>query len=226
MQRPHTQSFGGTQPVNMGIIATNVIKQGIDSSKYDVRVDAKASSRILYSAQYDETHYNYLARMAEAYGEQFYYDGEVLHFGNMPPQNKPIELTYGSNVTDVNVELKAVHLKPEYYGYNSSSNTKLTSGETSINHKRTAQKAYQKNKGIFTTPSLRVAPIKAITDMDVVNSQTSTSGSQAVEVFTVSGGTTVPFLYPGCVSILRCANKTAIRPAILQDSWSPKLLTR
>ena len=73
--------------------------------------------------------------MAEAYGEQFYYDGEVLHFGNMPPQNKPIELTYGSNVTDVNVELKAVHLKPEYYGYNSSSNTKLTSGETSINHK-------------------------------------------------------------------------------------------
>ncbi len=201
---PHTQSFGGGQPVNMGIIATNVIKQGIDSSKYDVRVDAKASSQILYSAQYDETHYNYLARMAEAYGEQFYYDGEVLHFGNMPPQNKPIELTYGSNVTDVNVELKAVHLKPEYYGYNSSINTKLTSGETSINHKSDlAQKAYQKNKGIFTTPSLRIAPIKAVTDMDVVNSQTSTSGSQAVEVFTVSGGTTVPFLYPGCVSDLK-----------------------
>ena len=39
--------------------------------------------------------------------------------------------------------------------------------------------------------------------MDVVNSQTSTSGSQAVEVFTVSGGTTVPFLYPGCVSDLK-----------------------
>ena len=90
--------------------------------------------------------------MAEAYGEQFYYDGEVLHFGNMPPQNKPIELTYGSNVTDVNVELKAVHLKPEYYGYNSSSNTKLTSGETSINHKSDAQKAYQKNKGILQLP--------------------------------------------------------------------------
>lgn len=211
----------------MGIIATNVIKQGIDSSKYDVRVDAKASSQILYSAQYDETHYNYLARMAEAYGEQFYYDGEVLHFGNMPPQNKPIELTYGSNVTDVNVELKAVHLKPEYYGYNSSSNTKLTSGETSINHKSDlAQKAYQKNKGIFTTPSLRVAPIKAVTDMDVVNSQTSTSGSQAVEVFTVSGGTTVPFFIPVVYRILRCANRTATRPVILHDLWSPKLLMK
>ncbi|ROI04137.1 Vgr family protein [Chryseobacterium sp. G0240] len=198
---PHTQSFGGDKPVNMGIIATEVIKQGIDSSKFDVKVNAKAASQILYSAQYNETHYNYLCRMAEAYGEQFYYDGEVLHFGNMPPQNKALELIYGSNVSDVNVELKAVHIKPSFYGYNSSSNTKLVSGETPIKHVgNLAKTAYQNNDGIFKTPSLQVAPIKAATDMDVVISQTSTSGSRAVDVFTVSGGTTIPFLYPGCVA--------------------------
>ncbi|UKB85193.1 phage baseplate assembly protein V [Chryseobacterium sp. MEBOG06] len=198
---PHTQSFGGDQPVNMGIIATNVIKQGIENSKFDVKINAKASSQILYSAQYNETHYNYLCRMAEAYGEQFYYDGEVLHFGNMPPQNKSLELVYGSNVTDITVELKAVHIKPQFYGYNSSSNAKLTSGETPIKHVgNLAQTAYKNNDGIFKTPSLQVAPIKAATDMDVVISQTSTAGSKAVEVFTVSGGTTIPFLYPGCVA--------------------------
>lgn len=198
---PHTQSFGGNKPVNMGIIAEDVIKQGIESSKFDVKVNAKASSQILYSAQYNETHYNYLCRMAEAYGEQFYYDGEVLHFGNMPPQNKSLELIYGSNVSDVNVELKAVHIKPNFYGYNSSSNAKLISGETPIKHVgNLAQTAYKNNEGIFKTPSLQVAPIKAATDMDVVISQTSTAGSKAVEVFTVSGGTTIPFLYPGCVA--------------------------
>lgn len=198
---PHTQSFGGDKPVNMGIIAEDVIKQGIENSKFDVRVNAKASSQILYSAQYNETHYNYLCRMAEAYGEQFYYDGEVLHFGNMPPQNKSLELIYGSNVSDVNVELKAVHIKPHFYGYNSSSNAKLISGETPIKHVgNLAQTAYKNNEGIFKTPSLQVAPIKAATDMDVVISQTSSAGSKAVEVFTVSGGTTIPFLYPGCVA--------------------------
>ncbi|CAI8897970.1 type VI secretion system Vgr family protein [Chryseobacterium sp. IT-36CA2] len=198
---PHTQSFGGDKPVNMGIIAEDVIKQGIESSKFDVKVNAKASSQILYSAQYNETHYNYLCRMAEAYGEQFYYDGEVLHFGNMPPQNKSLELIYGSNVSDVNVELKAVHIRPNFYGYNSSSNAKLISGETPIKHVgNLAQTAYKNNEGIFKTPSLQVAPIKAATDMDVVISQTSTAGSKAVEVFTVSGGTTIPFLYPGCVA--------------------------
>jgi len=198
---PHTQSFGGDKPVNMGIIAEDVIKQGIENNKFDVRVNAKASSQILYSAQYNETHYNYLCRMAEAYGEQFYYDGEVLHFGNMPPQNKSLELIYGSNVSDVNVELKAVHIKPHFYGYNSSSNAKLISGETPIKHVgNLAQTAYKNNEGIFKTPSLQVAPIKAATDMDVVISQTSSAGSKAVEVFTVSGGTTIPFLYPGCVA--------------------------
>ncbi|WES97698.1 type VI secretion system Vgr family protein [Chryseobacterium arthrosphaerae] len=198
---PHTQSFGGEKPVNMGIIATDVIRQGIENSKFDVSINAKASSQILYSAQYNETHYNYLCRMAEAYGEQFYYDGEVLHFGNMPPQNKALELIYGSNVSDVNVELKAVHIKPHFYGYNSSSNAKLTSGDTPIKHvSNLAQTAYKNNDGIFKTPSLQVAPIKAATDMDVVISQTSTAGSKAVEVFTVSGGTTIPFLYPGCVA--------------------------
>lgn len=198
---PHTQSFGGGQPVNMGIIAEEVIKQGIENTKFDVKVNAKASSQILYSAQYNETHYNYLCRMAEAYGEQFYYDGEVLHFGNMPPQNKALELVYGSNVSDVNVELKAVHIKPSFYGYNSSSNAKLSSGETPIKHVgNLAKTAYQNNDGIFKTPALQVAPIKAATDMDVVISQTSTAGSKAVEVFTVSGGTTIPFLYPGCVA--------------------------
>lgn len=201
---PTIQSFGGESPVNMSIIASQLIKEGLGSSKYDVRVDANDFSEIPFSVQYNETHYNYLARMAEAYGEQFYYDGEVLHFGKLPPQNPPLKLIYGSNVSDIRVELKAVHTKPEFYGYNSSQNSKLTSGETPIKHKSDlAKSAYSQNQsGIFTTRSLQVSPIKAITDKDVVNSQESAAGSKAVEVFTVTGNISIPFLYPGCVADL------------------------
>lgn len=197
---PHIQSFGGNQPVNMGIIAEEVIKQGIDKSRFDIRVDANDYSQIIYSSQYDETHYNYLARMAEAYGEQFYYDGEVLHFGKLPPQNKPINIVYGSSANDIKVELRAVHTKPQFYGYNSNKNQKLTSGSTPIKHVGDlAQTAYDLNDKIFKTPSLRIAPVKALTHLDVEYSQKSTSGSEAVNVFNLSGSTTVPFLYPGCV---------------------------
>jgi len=197
---PHIQSFGGDKPVNMGIIAEEVIKQGIDKSRFDIRIDTNDYSQIIYSSQYDETHYNYLARMAEAYGEQFYYDGEVLHFGKLPPQNKPIKIVYGSSANDIKVELKAVHTKPQFYGYNSNKHEKLTSGATPIQHVGDlAKTAYEHNDKIFKTPSLRVAPVKATTHLDVEYSQKSTAGSEAVNVFNLSGSTTVPFLHPGCV---------------------------
>lgn len=214
---PHTQSFGGTQSVNMSIIANQLINEGISTSFYDVRVDANDYSEIIYSTQYNETHYNYLARMAEAYGEQFYYDGEVLHFGKLPPQNQPLSLIYGSNVNNIKIDIKAVHTKPQFYGYNSSQNAKLTSGSTPANHKSDlAGIAYKKNErgsGIFKTPALQIAPIRAVTDNDVINSQQSASGSKAVEVLNVSGTTTIPFLYPGCVADLEMrkedSNKTS-----------------
>lgn len=197
----HIQSFGGGQPVNVGIIAEEVIKQGIDKSRFDIRVDANNFSQIIYSSQYDETHYNYLARMAEAYGEQFFYDGEVLHFGKLPPQNKPIILTYGSSANDIKVEMKAVHTKPQFYGYNSNKHEKLTSGSTPIQHvSDIAKTAYDHNNSIYKTPALQVAPIKASTHLDVEYSQKSASGSEAVNVFSISGNTTVPFLHPGCIA--------------------------
>jgi hypothetical protein len=80
---PHIQSFGGSQPVSLNSIADHVIREGLGQNKFDFRVDAQHGN-VSYSSQYEETHYNYLARMAEAYGEQFYYDGEVLHFGKLP----------------------------------------------------------------------------------------------------------------------------------------------
>lgn len=86
---PHIQSFGGAQEISLNSIADQVIKEGLGQNKFDYRVDAQHGN-VTYSSQYEETHYNYLARIAEAYGEQFYYDGEVLHFGKLPPQEKPV----------------------------------------------------------------------------------------------------------------------------------------
>ncbi|MFN1215769.1 type VI secretion system Vgr family protein [Chryseobacterium kwangjuense] len=200
---PHTQSFGGNQEVNTNIIANRIIKETLGSNKFDFRVDTQNKSYISYSAQYNETHYNYLTRIAEAYGEQFYYDGEILHFGKLPSSEKPIQLVYGSNVNDVNVELKAVHTKPEYFGYNSSSHTKMTGSDDRIQHMgELSSKAYELNDTIFTTRSLTPTPINANMFRDVDDSQKSARGSKAVEVFTVSGQTTVPFLYIGCVADL------------------------
>ncbi|AYN01639.1 type VI secretion system Vgr family protein [Chryseobacterium sp. 3008163] len=197
---PHIQSFGGAQEISLNSIADRVIKEGLGGSKFDFRVDAQHGN-VSYSSQYEETHYNYLARIAEAYGEQFFYDGEVLHFGKLPPSEQPVKLTYGSSVNDVKIKMKAQHVNPTFYGYNSSKNEKLTTGSSKINHSSDiAKRAYEISEKTFTTPSLRVAPIKASSFMDVDASQKGTAGSKASGVFVTSGTTTVPFLYPGCAA--------------------------
>ena len=197
---PHIQSFGGAQPISLNSIAHHVIKEGLGGNKFDFRVDAQYGN-VSYSSQYEETHYNYLARIAEAYGEQFFYDGEVLHFGKLPPAEQPIKLTYGSSVSDIKIKMKAQHVNPSFYGYNSSKNEKLTTGSSKITHASDiAKRAYEISEKTFTTPSLRVAPIKAASFMDIDASQKGTAGSNASQVFITSGETTVPFLYPGCTA--------------------------
>ncbi|MBP2618988.1 type VI secretion system Vgr family protein [Chryseobacterium jejuense] len=207
---PHTQSFGGSQSVNTAIIANRIIKEALGTSKFDFRIDTQNKGYINYSSQYCETHYNYLARLAEAYGEQFYYDGYILHFGKLSPAEKPIQLIYGSNITDVQVELKAVHTKPEYFGYNSSSHTKMLGSNDNIKHLgNLSAKAYELNDNIFKTRSLTPTPINANMFLDVDDSQKSARGSKAVEVFTASGNTTVPFLFVGCVADIEMRNQNS-----------------
>lgn len=217
---PHTQSFGGEQTVNTSIIAERIIKETISSGKFDYKIDTQNKSYINYSAQYKETHYNYLARLAEAYGEQFYYDGETLYFGKLPQKEQPIRLVYGSNVNDICVELKALHTKPEFFGYNSSDNTKLLSTTANIKHLgQLADKAYQLNTDIYKTRSLNPSPVNANMSLDIDDSQKSAAGSAAVEVFTVSGTTTVPFLHPGCITDIEMR-----KPDSNQTSYFTKLM--
>jgi len=217
---PHTQSFGGEQSVNTSIIAERIIQETISSGKFDYKIDTQNKSYINYSAQYKETHYNYLARLAEAYGEQFYYDGEILYFGKLPSTEKPLRLIYGSNVNDICVELKAVHSKPEFFGYNSSDNTKLLSSTANIKHLgQLADKAYQINTDVYKIRSLNPSPINANMALDIDESQKSAAGSTAVEVFTVSGTTTVPFLHPGCIADIEMR-----KPDSNQTSYFTKLM--
>jgi len=199
---PHIQSFGGSQDISLNSIASQVISEGLDSTKFDFRVDSTYGN-VAYSSQYEETHYNYLARIAEAYGEQFYYDGEVLHFGKLPPSENPVKLVYGRNLSDVKIRMTAQHVKPSFYGYNSRKNERLTGGNAAIKHTSDiARRAYEISENTFKTPSLRIAPIKANSFLDIEASEKGTAGSKAAEVFVTTGISTVPFLYPGCTADL------------------------
>lgn len=216
----HFQSFGGKQPVSIKTIADTVIKEGFTGGKYESRVEPSYTGNVSYSCQYDETHYNFLTRTAESYGEQFYYDGSVLHFGKLPTPEKPIKLIVGRDVNHLRVSMKARHVKRSLCGYNSSTHENLTTGATPISHQSSLAKvAYELSEKTFQAPSLRIAPIKAATNKDIEAAQKSMSGSVAANVFITSGSTTVPFLYPGCL-----VEVNVRKPDSTESSYFTKLM--
>ncbi|OJV54685.1 MAG: hypothetical protein BGO31_06865 [Bacteroidetes bacterium 43-16] len=193
----HIQSFGGTSPASLSSIAQSVMKEGM--GEYDIRVEPQYGD-ITYTCQYDETHYNFLARTAEAYGEQFFYDGKVLHFGKMPDGEQAIKLVFGRDVEEINVSMSVMHVTPMFYGYNSKTDEHLSTGKSTINHSAAlAKDALSISESLFTGPALKIAPLNAQTNKDIEIAQKSAAGSRAVNVFTTSGRTTVPLLYPGCI---------------------------
>lgn len=195
---PHTQSFGGKQVIALKSVVEQTIKEGLGSN-FSFRVEPSYSN-VTYLCQYEETHYNFLARVAETYGEQFFYDGEKLHFGKLPTPEAPIKLMFGKNVDEIDIQMRTQHINRSFYGYNSGDDKALTSKETPIEHKSSlAKDAFEISKNTFKTTSLQVAPMKALTGSDIQTAQKSTVGSIATQVFITSGKTSVPFLYPGCV---------------------------
>ncbi|MGG5600492.1 type VI secretion system Vgr family protein [Myroides sp. C8-3] len=202
---PNIQSFGGDQPASLTSIVSDLLREGYENNgKYKFVVRSSKNCKISYSCQYNETPYNYLARTAEAYGEQFFYDGEQLYFGDLPAGEKPIKLVYGRDVENIEIRIQARHVTRLLYGYNSETNKKLSaSSNTSLKLKGAlAQTAYQKSERIFTTPSLQLVPVDASTDQEVQQAQRGVVGSEGLDVFVISGETTVPFLYPGCIVML------------------------
>ncbi len=215
----HTQSFGGAQPVSLATIANEVIKQGLGETKFDVAVKPAYTSNLLYSCQYQESHYNYLARMAAAYGEWFYYDGRVLNFGK-PALPAPVSLIYGKDTTQVQMQMHAVYANQRHYGYNSHTNQPLSAGDTPASGLgELGDYAHSTSQKIFAAPSLRVAPMRAASDNDIEAAQASDTGGKAARAFTVTGVTTVPFLYPGCVIDLNMR-----KPGSTDASYFSKLL--
>lgn len=201
-QAPHIQSFGGDHPVSLYTLVQQLLDQGYhQQGRYQSKISPSKTCDFSYMCQYNETAYNFLARMAAVAGESFFYDGETLHFGKIPLKSKPIPLVYGRDVSQVDIRLQGRHVNRMFYGYNSLTHEKLSATTFSpVELKGSlAKSSHHQSKETFTTPSLQSASWNASTHQDVAQVQQSVEGSTGMEVFVVRGSTVFPFLYPGCL---------------------------
>lgn len=86
----------------------------------EVEVNTKRSDKILYTAQYNETSYQFLQRLAQRYGEWMFNNGKKFHFGKFNKQEN-ITLAYPSkDLEQYSANLQTYHLHHHFFqwGYN------------------------------------------------------------------------------------------------------------
>lgn len=77
---------------------------------FEKKIDPAFTKDIPYSVIYNETHYEYLVRLAKRYGEWFYYDGKKVIFGKVEKQ-QTLELYYRTDILSYTYSAK---MKPRY----------------------------------------------------------------------------------------------------------------
>lgn len=115
---PNTRSF-----TDKGI--QEIVNEVLQPYKFHAspKIEPKAyKDSLLYTVQYKESNFSFLTRLANQFGEWFYYDGLDLHFGK-PAGEDTIELDFGTHgLSHFNLSVRAVPSSQELRGYDYTTN--------------------------------------------------------------------------------------------------------
>ncbi|MBB5635373.1 uncharacterized protein involved in type VI secretion and phage assembly [Pedobacter cryoconitis] len=99
----------------------NVVKQTVKSvpvNDLDVNIAPAYKETIPYLTQFKESNFGFLNRLSAEYGDFFYYDGKVLHFGK-PDDQKTVSLVHGQDLSLMRTAVRIKTLNFSYFSYNS-----------------------------------------------------------------------------------------------------------
>ncbi|NVK64400.1 MAG: hypothetical protein HWE22_07415 [Flavobacteriales bacterium] len=71
-----------------------------------------------YQAQYNESHFQFLQRLAKQHNEWLYYNGVKLIFGK-PSLEKAVKVEYGADLNSIGISIQALPNKQSRFTYNS-----------------------------------------------------------------------------------------------------------
>ena len=94
------------------------IAKPLDQIGCDVKINPQYKNPITYICQYKESGFHFLNRLSADFSEFFFYDGQELNFGK-PSSQKELELTYGEDISSMQLALRILPMSFSKYSYNS-----------------------------------------------------------------------------------------------------------
>ena len=151
---------------------------------FERQLKAKRQAVLPYVAQYDETNFNFLSRLAAQQGEWFYYDGTKLQLGLA---DKPAQAFQSSGVQSfvLSMNLQPGQLKGSFYNYRTHQPLQATA-KAPAGADAFSTFALERSQEVFTQPhrlladSVLTDTAKLQTAMDTLAAK-QTSGLVALE---------------------------------------------
>lgn len=95
-----------------------LVTKSVTQNNCTVNLNTQYKKEVTYICQYKESNFHFLNRLSAEFSEWFYYDGKDLNFG-MPSSLKNIEITYGEDVSAIQLTLRVLPMTFSNYSYNS-----------------------------------------------------------------------------------------------------------
>jgi len=93
-----------------------IVKEVTGKYGISAKVAPAFKSPIPYTVQYRETSFHFLSRLANQYGEWFFFDGTDLHFGK-PPTPAAIDLVFNRDLFSFDLALNVLPTKFKWMAY-------------------------------------------------------------------------------------------------------------
>ncbi len=190
---PHFHSFYNK---NLQTIAKEVT--GGLAGKLDVSIHPKYTQQLKYVAQYGESSFGFLRRLASWYGEWMYYDGKKLCLGK-PDTLPKYKLYYARQIEGLKMDMQVLPMNFSHLSYQSSDD-KVLAGQPP---KRVdglnfyADLAVEKSDTVFAQPVKNKPSQRAGTSPSLEHAAKVNKAVAAGSTFTLSGTCKSPYLTPG-----------------------------
>ena len=102
----------------------NKVTSGVAKNDIDFSIKPVYRESLKYITQFKESNFSFINRLSSEYGEFFYYDGRVLHFGK-PSEQKSVKLVHGQNLNVMNMAVRILPMGFSYFSYRSEENSTL-----------------------------------------------------------------------------------------------------
>ncbi len=106
----------------IGDVADSIV-QPYPGNELNFENDSTFTNQLDYIVQYNQSDWNFLRNLAIRYGQWLFYDGDKTYFGRIPGGNDPIELTYGFNLSEIDIDMNIQPTRYKFFSTDYASNT-------------------------------------------------------------------------------------------------------